>query len=74
MSSAGVAIAMECPKCASTHTRKNGKQRDKQNYILVQCKHQFIESYEPQEYSEDVKRECLKIYVNGSIVLVQRQY
>ncbi|MBW4573320.1 MAG: IS1 family transposase, partial [Tolypothrix carrinoi HA7290-LM1] len=29
---------MKCPRCASTHIRKNGKQRGKQNYICVNCK------------------------------------
>ncbi|WP_442944141.1 IS1/IS1595 family N-terminal zinc-binding domain-containing protein [Nostoc sp.] len=26
-------VAMQCPRCASTHLRKNGRQRGKQNYI-----------------------------------------
>lgn len=56
---------MECPKCASTHIRKNGKQRGKQNYICVKCGRQFIDSYEPKGYSEEIKRECLEMYVNG---------
>lgn len=57
---------MQCPKCASTHIRKNGRQRSKQNYIYVGCKCQFIEFYEPKGYSEDIKRKCLEMYVNGS--------
>ncbi|BAU08800.1 IS1 transposase [Fischerella sp. NIES-3754] len=57
---------MECPKCASTHIRKNGKQRGKQNYICVKCGRQFIDSYEPKGYSEEIKCECLEMYVNGS--------
>ncbi|MEH2410988.1 IS1 family transposase [Nostoc sp.] len=56
---------MQCPKCASTHTRKNGRQRSKQNYICVQCGRQFIDAYEPKGYSEDFKCECLEMYVNG---------
>ena len=59
-------IAMQCPRCASTHNRKNGWQRGKQNYICVQCGRQFIDCYEPKGYSEDFKRECLEMYVNGS--------
>ena len=55
-----------CPRCASTHNRKNGRQRGKQNYICVECGREFIESYEPKGYSEDLKRECLEMYVNGS--------
>lgn len=57
---------MQCPRCASTHIRKNGWQRGKQNYICVQCGRQFIDCYEPKRYSEDFKRECLEMYVNGS--------
>lgn len=56
---------MQCPRCASTHTRKNGRQRGKQNYICVSCGRQFIDAYEPKGYSEDFKCECLEMYVNG---------
>ncbi|EHC11684.1 hypothetical protein CEN43_07895 [Fischerella thermalis BR2B] len=35
---------MECPRCASTHIRKNGKQRGKQDYICVKCGRQFIDA------------------------------
>ena len=56
---------MQCPRCASTHIRKNGQQRGKQNYICVQCKRQFIEFYDQKGYTEDIKRECLEMYVNG---------
>lgn len=57
---------MKCPRCASTHIRKNGKQRGKQNHICVKCGRQFINSYESKGYSEEIKRECLEMYVNGS--------
>lgn len=57
---------MKCPRCESTHTRKNGRQRGKQNYICVGCKRQFIEYYDQKGYTEDVKIECLEMYVNGS--------
>lgn len=57
---------MECPECQSTHIRKNGKRRGKQNHICVNCDRQFIEGYETKKgYSDNVKRECLKMYVNG---------
>ncbi|WP_144415958.1 IS1 family transposase [Calothrix sp. 336/3] len=57
---------MECPRCGSSHTRKNGKKRGKQNHICCDCNRQFIDRYEPpQGYSDEVKRECLKMYVNG---------
>jgi len=58
---------MQCPECGSSHIRKNGTKRGKQNHICVDCRRQFIDDYEPPKgYSEDVKRECLKMYVNGS--------
>ena len=57
---------MKCPRCESTHIRKNGRQRGKQNYICVDCRRQFIESYDHKGTSEDIKSECLEMYVNGS--------
>lgn len=57
---------MQCPECNSSHIRKNGKKQGKQNHICVTCSRQFIDSYAaPQGYSDEVKRECLKLYVNG---------
>ncbi len=57
---------MQCPECQSTHIRKNGIKRGKQNHICVSCGRQFIERYEASRgYSDQVKRECLKMYTNG---------
>jgi transposase-like protein len=57
---------MKCPECQSTHVNKNGHKKGKQNYICVGCGRQFIDCYQPHKgYSEEVKRECLKMYVNG---------
>ncbi len=57
---------MQCPECKSKHINKNGQKRGKQNYICVNCRRQFIESYESHRgYSEETKNECLKMYVNG---------
>lgn len=57
---------MQCPECQSTHIRKNGKRKGKQNHICVDCGRQFIDSYDPpQGYSEETKRHCLKLYTNG---------
>lgn len=57
---------MQCPTCGSIHIRKNGKKRGKQNHICVDCDRQFIEIYAlPQGYSNEVKANCLKMYVNG---------
>ncbi len=51
---------------ASTHNRKNGKKSGKENYICVSCSRQFLDFYENLGYSEEIKRECLEMYVNGS--------
>ncbi|NJK36929.1 MAG: IS1 family transposase, partial [Oscillatoriales cyanobacterium RM1_1_9] len=29
---------MQCPDCGSSHIRKNGKMRGKQNHICVACR------------------------------------
>jgi insertion element IS1 protein InsB len=57
---------MECPECNSTHIRKNGIKKGKQNHIWVDCGRQFIDIYDqPRGYSDVMKRECLKMDVNG---------
>jgi len=57
---------MKCPECQSTHVNKNGQKKGKQNYICVGCGRQSIDCYQPHKgYSEEVKRECLKMSVNG---------
>ena len=56
---------MKCPECGSEYIRKNGHRQHKQNYICVGCGRQFLTEYEPKGYSEEVKRLCLKMYVNG---------
>ena len=58
---------MQCPECGATHIRKNGKRSGKQNHIYVACGRQFIDAYELHRgYSDEVRRECLKMYTNGS--------
>ena len=56
---------MQCPECGSTHIRKNGYRRGKQNHICVACSRQFLKHYTPNGYSDEMKRLCLKMYVNG---------
>ena len=46
---------MKCPRCQSTHIRKNGHRRGKQNYQCKDCDRQFIESYSTKGYSSEVK-------------------
>jgi transposase-like protein len=57
---------MQCPECNSNHIRKNGIKKGKQNHLCVDCGRQFIDKYEEYRgYSDEVKRMCLKMYVNG---------
>ena len=57
---------MQCPECKSTHIHKNGTKKGKQNYLCVDCQRQFLECYQRQRgYSDEFKRECLIMYVNG---------
>ncbi len=57
---------MECPKCQSKYIRKNGHKRGKQNHICVGCSRQFVSDPKPHRgYSDDIKRSCLTMSVNG---------
>ena len=50
---------MQCPERKSTHIRKNGHRRGKQNHICVDCGRQFIDDYTClRGYSDEVKRGC----------------
>ena len=58
---------MECPDYQSTHIRKNGKRQGKQNHICVDCDRQFVDQPQTERgYSDEVRRICLKMSVNGS--------
>lgn len=57
---------MHCPNCQSPEISKNGFRRGKQNHRCRECSHQFVSN--PQTYrgySDDVRRLCLKMYLNG---------
>ena len=57
---------MECPKCQSSHIRKNSHRRGKQNHICVDCGRQFVENPQTNRgYSDDVRRTCLKMHLKG---------
>jgi transposase-like protein len=56
---------MQYPECSSTHMRKNGCRRGKQNHICVTCCRQFVDHHTTPGYSDDVKQLCLKMYING---------
>jgi transposase-like protein len=58
--------SIKCPECNSTHVNKNRHKAGKQNHICVDCGRQFIAGYQTRQgYAEEVKRECLSMYVNG---------
>ena len=57
---------MQCPECGSEHIRKNGHRRGKQNHLCVECRRQFVANPRTEfGYSDEVRRQCLKLYTNG---------
>ena len=64
---------MQCPKCESKKIVKNGRRKNKQNYLCRACpkgyrsayNRQFIDVYDRRGYSADVKKHCLTLYCNG---------
>ena len=57
---------MNCPRCNSKQIRKNGFRRGKQNHFCLDCGRQFVDNPKKHRgYSDDIKKLCLKMYVNG---------
>jgi len=56
---------MQCPRCYSTQISKNGRRKNRQCYKCKQCGRQFLESYHPWSYSNDIKQLCLKMHFKG---------
>lgn len=72
---------MECPKCKSTQTFKNGYRRGKKSFRCRRCDRQFVLNPKNQPYPSEVKQLCinsvvgyaelnsasptLKMYLNG---------
>ncbi len=56
---------MQCPKCQSSHKKKNGFRRGKQSYKCKDCGYQFVENPISRKYPPEVKQICLKMYLNG---------
>ena len=57
---------MKCPRCQSSHIRKNGHRRGKQNHICADCGRQFVENPQTHRgYRDDMRQICLKMYLNG---------
>ncbi|RUR86642.1 hypothetical protein PCC6912_00850 [Chlorogloeopsis fritschii PCC 6912] len=56
---------IKCPYCESGKFSKNGRKRGKQNYMCRDCGRQFVEYYSPKGYSDEVRKQCLLLYLNG---------
>jgi AcrR family transcriptional regulator len=56
---------MICPHCHSRRLSKNGHRYGKQRYLCKDCGKQFLESYSPKGYDENVKQQCLDLYNQG---------
>ncbi len=60
---------MQCPDCGSSHIRKNGKMRGKQNHICVDCHRQFWEhlpdAYDPATPPEVGELDELETFVGS---------
>ena len=59
-------MQINCPKCGSNNIRKNGHRRGKQNHQCKDCGRQFIDCYSEVGYPQEVKENCLTMYVNGN--------
>jgi insertion element IS1 protein InsB len=57
---------MICPDCQSINLKKNGLKRGKQNHICSDCGRQFIDVYSERGYSQEVKKRCLHLYLEGN--------
>jgi transposase-like protein len=56
---------MNCPHCNSVQCIKNGHRKGRQCYKCKACGRQFLESYRPWRYSDDVRDLCLKMYLKN---------
>ncbi|WP_422387888.1 IS1/IS1595 family N-terminal zinc-binding domain-containing protein [Chroococcidiopsis cubana] len=56
---------MKCLHCNSNQTVKSRHRKGRQCYKCQQCGRQFLESYRPWKYPDDVKQLCIKMYLNG---------
>ncbi|GJD20793.1 transcriptional regulator, TetR family [Rivularia sp. IAM M-261] len=56
---------MICPHCNSRRLSKNGHRHSKQRYLCKDCGKQFLESYSPSGYSNDIKQQCLELHNRG---------
>lgn len=59
---------LRCPHCGSNWTPKAGKSRGKQTYRCGDCHHRFTPEGNRHYYAEQVKRQALSMYGDGSSV------
>jgi transposase-like protein len=57
---------MICPECQSINIKKHGLKRGKQNHICSDYDGQFIDVYLERGYSQEVKKPCLHLYLEGN--------
>jgi len=55
---------MECRKCGSNKTKKNGSTKGIQRYFCKECGRTFVEN--PPKYGADIKRKALMMYLNNT--------
>jgi hypothetical protein len=56
---------MQCPKCKSNRIVKNGRRKDKQNYLCRNYDRQFIDTYDLRGYSHQDNKVWLWTVVNS---------
>lgn len=56
---------MDCPKCKSSQSKKNGFRRGKQSYKCKSCGTQYVASPCSRAYSPQIKQTCIEMYLNG---------
>lgn len=61
---------MKCPKCESTHFRKNGRRGDRQNYLCKNCGRQFTEPDAPK-LLQNTEIDAVLVSNNGHSVTPQ---
>ena len=56
---------MDCPKCRSSQSKKNGFRRGKQSYRCKNCGTQYVAHPCSRAYSPQIKQTCIEMYLNG---------
>jgi len=56
---------MNCPKCKSNHSRKDGIVKGKQRFKCKDCNHRFTVELKSTAQPESVKRQALELYLEG---------